>query len=433
MRIENYIPLERQFSSVPTSQEDAESDQILSIWGHVKANTWEDMDREFRCVILAEAGAGKTEELRQHASVLASIGKPAFFIRIEDIEADFYKAFEIGEEEQFKKWLLSTEEAWFFLDSVDEARLENPSAFRKALRRFAKGIKIGAHRAHIYLSSRPYAWRPREDRRLLDEIFYLAARQEGQVGEVDPQSEPQSALTIYTMLPLDRERIRCFCVARAANEIDRLLHEIDRSNLWDLASRPFDLECILAKWIEEKSLGCRLEMFRYNIDKRLRDDHNSDRAQRQTLNLEQAREGARRLAAAVVLTGQTGFNVPDVAPVKPGIESESVLADWDPKDVRALLERGIFNDIIYGVVRFRSRDIRELLAAEWFDGLLKSGNSRHTIDTLFFSEQYGEKIIPPRLRPIVPWLILFDDVICRRALENHPEIAIEGGDPSQLP
>jgi hypothetical protein len=82
------------------------------------------------------------------------------------------------------------------------------------------------------------------------------------------------------------------------------------------------------------------------------------------------------------LTGQAGINVPDIAPTKPGIDAEAILADWEPQDVRALLERGIFNDIIYGAVRFRHRDVRELLAAEWFDELLKSGNSRHSIESL---------------------------------------------------
>lgn len=432
--MENHVPLDRQFSPVSKSQEEAESNEILSTWGHVEPKTWDDLDREIRCVILAEAGAGKTEELRHRASLLAGQGKPSFFIRIEDIETNFYEAFEIGEETQFQTWLQSTEEAWFFLDSVDEARLDNPRTFEIALRRFAKGIKRGAHRAHIYLSSRPYAWRPRDDRRLLDAILFLAVPQEGGQDEAGQQSGPQSALTIYTMRPLDKERIRRFCVARAVDDIERLLLEVERANLWSLAERPFDLEVLLAKWAEDRVLGGRLELLRHNIDKRLRDDHSCNRAQRQPLNLERAREGARRLAAAVVLSGQAGLNVPDAAPIKPGIDAESVLADWDhPQDVRALLERGLFNDIIYGAVRFRHRDVRELLAAEWFDSLLKAGNSRYSVETLFFREQYGEKIIAPRLRPILPWLILLDDEIRRRTLELHPEIAIEGGDPSQLP
>lgn len=431
--MESYVQLERQFSPVPKSQEEAESDEILSIWSHVRPKIWDDMDREFRCVILAEAGAGKTEELRQRARVLTNKGKPAFFIRIEDIEADFYKAFEIGGEAQFRSWLQSTGEAWFFLDSVDEARLENPRAFEKALRRFAKGIERSAHRAHIYLSSRPYAWRPREDRKLLDELLFLPAPQGGEGDKDVQQAEPQSTLTIYTMRPLDKDRVRRFCIAREAKEVDQLLHEIERANLWSLAERPFDLEGILIKWAEDNALSGRLELLRHNIDKRLRDDHSSDRAQRQPLNLERARDGARHLAAAVLLTGRPGLNVPDAETVKPGIEAESVLADWDPKDVRALLERGIFNDIIYGAVRFRHRDVRELLAAEWFEGLLKAGNSRHSVEALFFREHYGEKLVTPRLRPVLPWLILLDDEVCRRALEIHPEIAVEGGDPSRLP
>lgn len=432
--MEIHVALERQFSPVPQSQEEAESDEVLSVWGHAKTKTWNDLDSEYRCVILAEAGAGKTEELRHRASILASQAKPTFFIRIEDIEADFYNAFEIGEEAQFQAWLLSTDDAWFFLDSVDEARLENSRAFEKALNCFAKSIKKGAHRAHIYLSSRPYAWRPREDRILLDKILYLPDPQKSEGDEEVHQTKPPSMLTIYTMRHLDEERIRRFCTACAAKEIERLLQEIERAELWDLAERPFDLENILAKWAEDNALGSRLDLLQHNIDTRLRDEHNSDRAQRQPLNLKRAREGARRLAAAFVLTGQAGLNIPDAVPIKPGIDAETVLADWEnPTDVHTLLGRGIFNDVIYGAVRFRHREVRDLLAAEWFDELLKSGHSRYSVEALFFREQYGEKVITPRLRPILPWLILFDDVIRRKALEIHPEIAIEGGDPSQLP
>lgn len=431
--MEDYVPLEREFSPVLRSQDEVDSNELFSEFYHSKPDTWGDIYRKFRCVILAEAGAGKTEELRHHATLLASQGMPAFFIRIEDIENDFFKAFEVGEEAQFQSWLESTEEAWFFLDSVDEARLENPRTFEIALRCFTRTIKKGVHRAHIYLSSRPYAWRPEKDRRLLDELLYLPAPLVG-ASEEDQQSEsPQSALTIYTMRPLDEERIRRFCVARAANDIDRLLHEIDRANLWGLAERPFDLEGILAKWDSDNALDGRLELLRHNIDKRLSDNHDTDRAQRQPLNNELAREGVRRLAAAVVLTDQVGINVPDASHVKPGIDAEAVLTDWDPKNVRALLDRGIFNDVIYGAVRFRHRDVRELLAAEWFNRLLTSGNSRYSIEALFFREQYGEKIITPRLKPILPWLILFDEGIRRKALEICPEIAVEGGDPSQLP
>ncbi|MCP9845838.1 hypothetical protein KBY86_02865 [Synechococcus sp. Lug-A] len=429
--MEDYVPLDREFSPVYKSEKEAESGEILLAWGHAKPIAWEGLEERFRCIILAEAGAGKTEELRQRADSLRGEGKAAFFLRIEDIETDFYTAFEIGTEAQFHAWLQSTDEAWFFLDSVDEARLEHPRALQKALRSFARGVANGAHRAHIYISSRPYAWRPKEDQKLLDQLLYLPAAQTEEDG--DRQATPQSALTVFTMRPLDEGRIRRFCVARAAQNVDGLIREIDRADVWSLAERPFDLEGILAKWAEDNVLGGRLDLLRYNIEKRLRDEHSTDRAQRQPLNLEQARQGARCLAAAVVLSGRAGLNVPDATPLKPGVDAETVLAAWNPEDVRALLERGIFNDIIYGAVRFRHREVRELLAAEWFFGLLRSGNSRHSVEALFFREQYGQKIVTPRLRAILPWLILFDDAIRSKALQIHPEIAVEGGDPSCLP
>jgi len=430
---EDYIELNRQFAPVPNSEEAAEENQILADWGHLKSKSWHDLEHEFRCVILAEAGAGKTEELKQRADFVKQQGKPAFFIRIEDIETDFQNAFEIDDQADFHSWLESTQEAWFFLDSVDESRLKEPRAFEKALRHFARAINNGVHRAHIFISSRPYSWRAGEDRKLLDKILFHPLAGRSEADDSSAQSEPQSTISIYLLRPLDREQIQRFCNERNGNNVNQLLEEIERANLWSLAERPFDLEAILAKWEKGQVLDGRLELLRFIIEKRLDDSHNTDRSQKQTLNLEQAKQGARRLAAAVMLTGQVNINVQDASHNKPGIEPTKILHEWEPSDVRALLERGIFNDVIYGAVRFRNRDVRELLAAEWFHYLLSKEQSRSKIENLFFREQYGEKVLSPRLRPILPWLILIDDSILTKAIGIRPEIAIEEGDPSRLP
>ncbi|CDT62423.1 conserved hypothetical protein [Vibrio coralliirubri] len=431
--MENHIPLNRQFSLVPRNQEEAERTEFSFSWGGSKPNSWVDLDNEFRCIILAEAGAGKTEEFRQHAMELQSQGKSAFFIRLENIDRYFYEAFDVGEENQFHLWLDSTNEAWFFLDSVDESRLSNPKTFEKAIRQFAKVIKRAAHRAHIYISSRPYSWRPIEDRKLMDNWLFLPSASEGIKTQEGNVAKKKSSLKIYTLRHLDEDRIHQFCTTRLTKDLGRLINEIARTNLWSLAERPFDLDGILAKWADENELGGRLDLLRHNITKRLSDEHNIDRILLQPMNAEKLRSGAQRLAAAVVLTGQAGISVPDATFVKTGINAETVLYDWTPNEVSALLERGIFNDVIYGAVRFRHREVRELLAAEWFEKLLKSGHNRSSIENLFFREQYGQKILTPLLRPILPWLILFDSEIKLKALNVTPEIAFEGGDPSRLP
>ena len=223
---EVYIELNRRFTPVPKSNVAAEENQILADWGHLKSKSWDELEQEFRCVILAEAGAGKTEELKHRADCLTQQGKPSFFICIEDIEADFQNAFEIGDQADLQTWLESTQEAWFFLDSVDESRLKEPRNFDKALRRFAKAISNGAHRAHIYISSRPYSWRASEDYNLLNKILFHPAVGRSEADDGSGQSEPQSATSIYLLRPLDREQVQQFCNARNGNNVHQLLEEI---------------------------------------------------------------------------------------------------------------------------------------------------------------------------------------------------------------
>ncbi len=434
--MENYINLNRAFALIPESQEREYQDEWGSFLGSSKEKGWSDVLKEYRCVILAEAGAGKTEEFRQQASNLMKRGIISFFIRIEDIDSDFEDAFEIGSQQEFRDWLDGSGEAWFFLDSVDEARLTNPNAFKKAINRFATCISSAKHRAHIFISSRPYAWRPKEDRSIVDDKLYLPQCQNTKGSSVHDGDETEndlSALTVMMLKPLDSDRVKSYCEARDAQSVDSLLEEIGRLNLWTLAERPFDLENIIDKWREAGALGSRIDLLKHNIKSKLTEQHSVDRADSQHLVLEQALNGARKLAAAVILTDTAGIVIPDSISKLKGIQACEVLSDWAPKDIRALLELGIFNDIIYDTVRFRHREIRELLAAEWFDSLLQSGADRSSIAALFFKEQYGEKIITPRLRSVLSWLILFDDIFYQQAISIAPEIAVEGGDPAILP
>lgn len=435
------VPLVRYFSLVPKSEADSDERELRSIWSDRKRTGWQELEEEFRCVILAEAGAGKSFEMEARAKYAEELGRAAFFIRIEDIEDGFETAFEVGSVDAFESWLNSQEEAWFFLDSIDEARLESPRAFEKAIKRFATRIKPAGQRAHVFISSRPYAWRARSDRDLLERYLPFKkpkseeAGNKGSISEgidTDEPVESESALQVYLLDPLDENGVRIFANHRGTPQVDRLIVDLQRANLMSMAARPFDLEGILAKWKCAQTLDGRLELLQHNIDLRL-SEIDPGRAQRQPLNREKARDGARLLAAAVILTGEPGIQIPDSTQPNKGIDAETVLGDWEPAEVQALLERGIFNDALYGIVRFRHREVRELLAAEWFGHQLRNGLSRHATESLFIREQYGHPVITPRLRPILPWLILFDDKIRHKALEIAPEVAVEGGDAAHLP
>ncbi|AHG62874.1 NACHT domain-containing protein [Advenella mimigardefordensis] len=437
---DKFVPLERHFSLIRKSESDQDDQEVGWVGLEPNPITWEDLKQEFRCVILAEAGAGKSFEMEAQANLTKKRGQVAFFIRIEDIEDDFENAFEVGSATAFESWLGSKEDAWFFLDSVDEARLEAPHNFEKAIKRFARRIKPAYQRAHIFISSRPYAWRARSDRELLERyIPYIKptveeVEKDRILEKVDDgqKNESQSALQVYLLDPLDESGIRLFAEHRGTPEIDKLIADLQRANLIAMAARPFDLEGILAKWALDQTLDGKYGLIQHNIDCWL-DEIDPNRALRQPINREKARRGARLLAAAVVLTGEPGICVPDSVQPNKGIDAKTVLGDWEPTDVQALLERGIFNDALYGIVRFRHREVRDLLAAEWFCEQLKTGGSRNTIESWFLREQYGHLVVTPRLRPILPWLILLDGELQEKVLKMSPEIAVEGGDAAYLP
>jgi hypothetical protein len=429
------VPLIRRFTSISASYQDHDI-QLDEVWSMLERGAridWSALRDFYRVVILADAGAGKTFELRAEAERLAASGRAAFFIRIEDIDANFGAAFEVGTREAFERWLNGTEEAWFFLDSVDEVRLEAPRAFEAAMCAFAELVHDARQRAHVYISSRPYAWRSKLDRTLIDDLLPHEPPQsddtaeDGETPEARRGVRADSGLQLFRLAPLDRDDIRIFAGHRGIDNPNAFLDAIDRASLFGLAQLPFDLEDMLAIWQETKSLASRLAVLEQGIRRRLAPVGTAP----VTLPLDKALEGARRLALAATLTVEMNIRMPGSP--GGGLEAAALLAGWAEEEIHELLGRGVFSDAIYGAVRFRHRETRELLAAQWLVQALGVPEGRAKVEHILFREVYGEVVVVPRLRPLLPWLILFDEAIRLRALSLWPEVATEGGDASQLP
>lgn len=451
------VPLARRFTAIPLAyqKDDVSLDEVWPGLAGGRRDGWDVLLEQFRVVILADAGAGKTYELRSAAERLQQDGRPAFFIRIEDIDEDFGTAFEIGTDQQFSDWLAGAGEAWFFLDSVDEVRLRTPRAFETALRAFAGRIRPARQRAHIYISGRPYAWRSLIDRALVEELLpfdpRIAAPLEDDgsgdeaieggaiLGGIAPADNKDSAeveppLRLYLLAPLDDGDIRVFAEHSGIFEPSRFLEELDRLAFLPMARLPFDLHDLIATWIDTGALAGRLALLVNGITRQL----NACGSSTPTLSAERAEAGAGLLAVGALLTGRSNFMVPGsddpgVTSATGAIDPLELLPEWSKAEIVTLLSTGIFGDPIYGEVRFRHREVRELLAAGWFHRNLFRVGGRARVEELFFRSQYGEDILTPRLRPVLPWLILFDDSIRQRVLVDHPEVAIEGGDAARLP
>jgi hypothetical protein len=73
------------------------------------------------------------------------------------------------------------------------------------------------------------------------------------------------------------------------------------------------------------------------------------------------------------------------------------------------------------------------LAARWISNRLGSEANRGHIDQWIFRSRYGTTVLSSRLRPLLPWLILFDGAIQDRIIAEYPEVVLEGGDAAALP
>lgn len=393
---------------------------------------WRELEENFRVLVLADPGAGKTFEAKDRATKLREKGAKAFFIRIEAIDAAFEDAFEEGTAAEFTEWLASDGEAFFFLDSVDEAQLGTPRALEDAIRVFGARIQIARERARIIITSREDAWQALSDRTLVEQYLPHGAPIEAHDGDRKESNEAESdgVLKIYRLGGLKIDQIKLFA-AHHNIDVNAFVAAIERGNLMTLAERPFDLKALIRKWQADGALGSRLEVLQRLVELQLAPL--SAIAASPKIDAARARSGARALAAAVTLTGRSMVSLPSDTNKEDRVDPAAVLPDWSDEELDALLRWGIFDDVVYASVRFRHREIRELLTAEWAKEQLDRPGARTEVEALFFRTQYGEQVIVPRLRPTLCWLLVLDEGVRDRALALEPDIASEGGDPSQLP
>lgn len=125
------VPLVRGFSKTFSPSTDEDGKAVHPDLFNGRSSGWEVIEEKLRCVMIADAGAGKTHEMLTRARYAEERGRCAFFIRIENISAAFETAFDAGDAERFERWLESNEKTWFF--SIPSTKPYFPLAFKEAL------------------------------------------------------------------------------------------------------------------------------------------------------------------------------------------------------------------------------------------------------------------------------------------------------------
>lgn len=453
-----YINLIRRFHDLTT--EVLESPDVLTSYSDHKIGSdvgWSELLRCDRVVILAEAGSGKTREMKEQVKRLSEEGRFAFFVELESL--DRYPLVDLLSAEAmpiFQKWEGDGQAtAWFFLDAVDELKLTFGN-FERSLNRLARAITGNLGRARIIVSSRPNDWHPTSDAAVMQEKlpvpeiiteqvqedaeqkFLEALRQESGVvsrSESDDQGLGTThELRTVVMLPLSDRQIRQYVEVFGDDDENAFLAELGQQNAWCFARRPLDLAELLTTWRQSGLLGTREQQHENNITSKLRD--NSERAGADPLTEVKAHEGAERLALALALTRTRALRSPDqalAAQLGEGVlDPAAVLTDWTEVERKSLLRRALFDPATYGRVRFHHRSVQEYLAARHLEALRRKGMSTRALFRLLFAENYGEELVYPSMREIAAWLALWDDHVCSELTKREPEALLSLGDPGSL-
>jgi hypothetical protein len=239
-------------------------------WGLTKdLMPWDGVLARRRIVLLAEAGSGKTEEMREQARVRTATGQFAVYATVEDVDRDGLEgALGAADRARFANWRGTDNPGWFFIDSIDEAKLGRVR-FDRALRRIADGILGTERRAHLVLSCRLTDWESTRDLERLKEALRIPRDPElppppspdellvqvlhtRQVTTSTPAAEDPSVLL---MAPLDEERVRRFASAKAVPDVNSFIGQVEAGNLWRFARRPLDLDWLVGFWREHGRLG----------------------------------------------------------------------------------------------------------------------------------------------------------------------------------
>jgi hypothetical protein len=412
---------------------------------------WPELIAKRRVVILAEAGSGKTEELAEQARQQTAAGRFAVYATVQDVGRDgLDKALRLVDRQRLNVWRNNKGPGWFFIDAIDEAKLDN-IRLERALRQIAEGIAGEESRAHIILSGRHTDWEfARDAQRLTDELPLPRDNAAEPVPALEtltrrilrhekrPEPTPDETPLVVVMAPLDAEQVQTYAAAKNAPNLDGLIAAIEAANLWGFARRPLDLDWIVRYWRSHGRLGSFTVMTEVGLRERLQETDPA-RGRRDGLDAERAKHGLERIGAALVFGRQMTIAIPDKdAPLETEgtvARIDDVLPDWSSEDRMKLLTRPAFDPATFGRARLHNDNegvVRAYLAARWLQRLRLANLPQRRLHDLLFSRTYEVELVKPSMLETAAWLALWDESVASEVVRRAPFLLFTAGDPASL-
>ena len=454
-----YVELNRRFSRL-TEKELRDVDVLVALDEHdlLPSMGWSDLFKCWRVVLLAEAGSGKSAEIRAQSKRLSRDGIDAFVIALESLAGGIDTSFgSIGDKNRFHAWKTRGEgPAWFFLDAVDELKLTGKK-FEQALRQLSHALNGHLDRARVVVTCRPSDWRPGHD---MDTLMTWLPISDGEdmgdgTGSDDegsdfgaPTDETGSTesdhggdrfdvggVQTVVLHPLNRQQIGKFVSQLGRDDADAFLNEVASQDAWVFAHRPLDLIQLIDVWNHSGRLGTRQRQHEIYVTLKLAEE-DPYRQDGTVLSDDKARLGVERLALALALTKTRTLRSPEQSLCEDResgiLVPSSILRGWTAVERQALLRKGLFDPATYGRVRFHHRSVQEYLAACRLRALRKKGMSAKALLRLLFTDKFSLPVVFPSMRPIAAWIALWDGDVRRELVQREPEMLLSTGDPESL-
>ncbi|MFZ2999749.1 MAG: hypothetical protein WA071_05425 [Undibacterium umbellatum] len=428
------IDLNRTFSEITSATSETEEFDWSNFAG-LGTLTWDKLHGKRIVVVLGEAGIGKTTEFKMESQRLSLSGKSAFFIPLNQISgAEGWQLALTAVQIEYERWLNSEDQAYFFLDAVDESRLKSPSDFQKALAVISHQLMAKFHKINFVLSSRITDWSIPEvqnavDTYLVKPISAASANQpdsgslEQHVGEVKVFTVGLDSLSVV-------EAQRYACELKLLNP-DRFWQAIDEGGYHFMATRPLDLKWMVSLWNQSRALGSYTQLIETNIAQRLNEHNENYVASDIYLSHDELLIGTIELAAAAEFGGCAFFSIEPKLICGPGEIDPSKALNWSTLKIRRLLCSAVFDEASYGRVQFHHRSIREFLAAKWIERQLSMGVPWHRLESLFVGgSQFGQSILIPARKATLSWLAAINVKVREWVVQQFPELLFFQGDPT---
>ncbi|NRA37787.1 MAG: hypothetical protein HRU15_06585, partial [Planctomycetes bacterium] len=245
-----FIELNRIFFERDMSQIDSSEDKyfLQSFMRHSSEVTWEVLEEKYAVMILGESGSGKTFELEARCNLKLKAGKRAWFIPLKELSNRGLQYNSI--ESEIDEWMEGpTDIAYFYLDSLDEAKL-NQQTLESALSNLYNKIKDVLSMVRIILSSRPMDINLSDIRTLkTHKLFQINMRTtapsvDDLTGSNNQEKEVENIeahIEFYEFFPLEKSQVMKLAEHRDIDAPDAFMEKLTEQNLLDMAGRPQDV------------------------------------------------------------------------------------------------------------------------------------------------------------------------------------------------